>query len=104
MCNYKEIMSRETPTENGNVKLTHKIKKVTAKQNAINTATQNIRNSSDKTESDTTDIRKLLVTSKTIKCWKMLSLTRKLNPTSFQQSSKNLTILPYIQEQMIQII
>ena len=104
MCNYKEIMSRETPTENGNVKLTHEIKKVTAKQNAINTATQNIRNSSDKTESDTTDIRKLLVTSKTIKCWKMLSLTRKLNPTSFQQSSKNLTILPYIQEQMIQII
>ena len=39
MCNYKEIMSRETPTENGNVKLTHEIKKVTAKQNAINTAT-----------------------------------------------------------------
>ena len=50
MCNYKEIMSRENPTDNGNVKPTHEIKKVTAKQNAINTATQDIRNSSDKTD------------------------------------------------------
>ena len=32
MCNYKEIMSRENPTDNGNVKPTHEIKKVTAKQ------------------------------------------------------------------------
>ena len=104
MCNDKEIMSRENPTDNGNVKPTHEIKKVTAKQNAINTATQDIRNSSDKTDWMLENVK-----SYSQNWGKMLSLTRKievqkLNPTSFQQSSKNLTILPYIQEQTIQII
>ena len=35
---------------------------MTAKQNAINTATHNIQNTNDKTESDTPDKRKLPVT------------------------------------------
>ena len=50
MRNDKEIISRENPTDNGNVTTDLLNKKVTVKQNAINTATQGIKNSSDKTE------------------------------------------------------
>ena len=73
MRNDNEIRRRENTTDNGNV-----IKKVTAKQNAINTATQNIQNSYDKTESESTGKRKSPLTFipvdsmvKDIKGWKM---------------------------------
>ena len=38
--------------------------KVTIKENVVNTATQNTQNSNDKSESDTSDMRKLPVTVK----------------------------------------
>ena len=41
LCNDKEITSRENPTDNGNVTNDSQNKKETAKQNIINTATQN---------------------------------------------------------------
>ena len=57
----------------------------TVKQNAINTATQNIQNPNGKPESDTPDKRKLSVTIiladsmvKDIKGWKISSYTRKV--------------------------
>ena len=85
MCSNKEITSRENLTDNENVTNDSQNKKETVKQNINNTATQNIENSSDKTETDTTDMRKLLVTLilgdsmvKDIKGWKMSSSTRKI--------------------------
>ena len=83
--NDKEITSRENPTDNGNVTNDSQNKKETAKQNIINTVTQNIENPSDKIEIDTTGMRKLLVTLilgdsmvKDIKGLKMSSRTRKI--------------------------
>ena len=83
LCNDKEITSRENPTDNGNVTNDSQNKKETAKQNIINTVTQNIEN--PKVETDTTGMRKLLVTLilgdsmvKDIKGLKMSSRTRKI--------------------------
>ena len=59
---YLPLETEESPTENENTRTDSPNTEITAKQNAINTATQNLQNSNDKTESDTTDIRKLSVT------------------------------------------
>ena len=59
---YSPLETEESPTENENTKSDSPNTKATAKQNAINTATQNTQNSNDKTESDTPDKRKLPVT------------------------------------------
>ena len=59
---YSPLETEESPTENENTKSDSPNTKVTAKQNAINTATQNTQNSNDKTESDTPDKRKVPVT------------------------------------------
>ena len=113
------MRTEESPTENENTRTDSPNTKVTAKQNAINAATQNLQNSFDKTESDTPDKRKLPVTVilgdsmvKDIKSWKMSNCTRKvvvkhfsgaktkdMKPTSFQQSSKN--PISYTHEQTI---
>ena len=82
---YSPLENEESPTENENTRTDSPNTKVTVKQNAINTATQNSQNSSDKTESDTLDKKKLPVTVmlgdsrvKDIKGWKMSSRTRKV--------------------------
>ena len=59
---YSPLETEENPTENENARTDSPNKKITAKQNAINTATQNTHNSNDKTESDTPDKRKILIT------------------------------------------
>ena len=41
---YSTLESEESPTENGNTRINSPYVKVTARQNAINTATQNIQN------------------------------------------------------------
>ena len=56
------LETEESRAENENKRTDSPNTEITAKQNAINTATQNLQNSNDKTESDTTDIRKLSVT------------------------------------------
>ena len=81
--NDKEITSREKPTNNGNVTTDSLNKKTTARQNASKATTQNIQNSSDKSEIDTSDKRKLSVTlirgySMGIKSCKMSSRTHRL--------------------------
>ena len=82
---YSSLETEESPTENENARTDSLNTKVTAKQNAVNTATQNMQSSKDKTESDTPDKRKLPVTVtfgdsmvKDIKGWKMSSRTRKV--------------------------
>ena len=76
---YSPLETEESPTENENTRTDSPNTKIAGKQNAINTATQNIQNSNDKTENDTPDKRKLPVaiilddaTVKDIKGWKML--------------------------------
>ena len=59
---YSTLESDESPTENGNTRINSPNVKVTARQNAINTATQNTQNFKEKTESDTLENRKLPVT------------------------------------------
>ena len=59
---YSPFEIEENRTDNGNTRIDSLNKKVVAKQTIINTATQNIRNSNDKTESDTPDKRKFSVT------------------------------------------
>ena len=59
---YSTLESEESPTENGNTRINSPNVKVTARQNAINTATQNMQNFKEKTESDTLENRKLPVT------------------------------------------
>ena len=59
---YSTLESDESPTENGNTRINSPHVKVTARQNAINTATQNMQNFKEKTESDTLENRKLPVT------------------------------------------
>ena len=80
---YSPLKTEESPTGNENTKSDSPNTKVTAKQNAINTATQNTQNSNHKTESDRPDKRKLPVTViigdsmvKDIKGWKMSRSTR----------------------------
>ena len=59
---YSPLETEENPIDNVNIRTDSPNAKVTAKRNAINTATPNIQNSNDKTESDTTERRKLPVT------------------------------------------
>ena len=59
---YSPLETEKSPTRNENTRTDSPGTKITAKQNAINTATQNIQNSNDKTESDTPDKRMLPVT------------------------------------------
>ena len=82
---YSPLETEESPTENEDTRTDSPNTKITAKQNVINTATQNIQNSNNKTESDTPDKRKLPVTVilddsmvKDIKDWKMSSHTHKV--------------------------
>ena len=80
---YSPLETEESPTKNENTKSDSPNTKATATQKAINTATQSTQNSNDKTESDTTDQRKLPVTIlgdsmvKNIKGWKMSRSTCK---------------------------
>ena len=53
---YSPLETEENPTGNGNARIDSPNAKVTAKQKAINAATQNIQNSNDKTESDSPEI------------------------------------------------
>ena len=82
---YSPLKTEGSPTENENTKSDSPNTKVTGKQKAINTATQNTQNSNDKTESDTPDKRKLPGTVilsdsmvKDIKGWKMSRSTCKV--------------------------
>ena len=59
---HSPLEIEESPTENENARTDFLNTKATAKQNAINTATQNIQNLNDKTESNTPDKSKLPVT------------------------------------------
>ena len=82
---YLPLETEESPTENGNTRTDSANTKITAKQNVIHAATQNIKNFNDKTESDTPDKRKLPVSViqgdsmiKEIKDWKISSRTCKV--------------------------
>ena len=82
---YSPLETEESPTENENTRTDSPNTEITAKQNAINTATQNLQNSNNKSESDTPDKKKLPVTVipgdsmiNDIKGWKMSSHTRKV--------------------------
>ena len=82
---YSPLESEGIPTENENTKSDSPNTKETGKQKAINTATQNTKNSNNKTESDMPDKRKLPVTDilgdsmvKDIKGWKLSRSTRKV--------------------------
>ena len=93
---YSPLEIEESPTENENTKSNSPNTKVTAKQNAINTATQNTQNSNDKTKSDTPDKRKLpdiviLGDSvvKDIKGWKMSRSTHKVVVKHFSGAKTN---------------
>ena len=59
---YSTLESEDSPTENGNTRINLPNAKVTARQNAINTATQNMQNFKEKTERDIPENRKLPVT------------------------------------------
>ena len=58
---YSPLKTEENPNDSKNTR-TNSLKKVIAKQNPINTATQNMQNSNDKAEIDTLDKTKLPVT------------------------------------------
>ena len=82
---YSPLETEGSPTENENTKSDSPNTKETGKQKAINTATQNTKNSNNKSESDTPDKRKLPVTVilgdsmvKDIKGWKLSRSTRKV--------------------------
>ena len=82
---YSPLETEENPTEKGNTRIYLPNTKVTAKQSAINIATQNIPSFNDKTEKDTPDKRKLLVTVilgvsivNGIKAWKISTRTCKV--------------------------
>ena len=82
---YSPLETKGSPTENENTKSDSPNTKETGKQKAINTATQNTKNSNNKTESDTPDKRKLPVTVilgdsmvQDIKGWKLSRSTRKV--------------------------
>ena len=60
---YSPLETEDSPTENENTRSGSPDTKVTAKQNAINKATQNTQNSNNKTESDIPDKRKFPVTA-----------------------------------------
>ena len=115
---YSPLETEASPTENENTRTDSPNTKVTAKQNAINTATQNTQNSNDKTESDTPDKRKLPVTVilgdsmvKDIKGWKMSRSTCKVIVKHFSGAKSKdmktyvipavLTISSYTQKQTI---
>ena len=59
---YWPLETEESPTENKNTRTDKPTTTITAKQNAIDTATQDTQKSNDKKESDTPDKRKLPVT------------------------------------------
>ena len=59
---YWPLETEESPTENKNTRTDKPTTTITAKQNAIDTATQDTQKSNDKKESDTPDKRKLSVT------------------------------------------
>ena len=87
---YSPFETEESLTENENTRTDSPNTEITAKQNSITTATQNLQNSNDKTESDTSDKRKLPVTVilgdfmvKDIKGWKISSRTRKVGVKHF---------------------
>ena len=61
---YSPLETEESPTENENARTDSPNTKVMVKQNAINTATQDTKNSNAQTESDTADKKKLPVTVK----------------------------------------
>ena len=80
---YSPLESEESPTENKNTRTDSPNTKITAKQNAINTATQSKQNSNG--TPDIPDKRKLPVTviigdsmAKGIKGWKTSRCTRKV--------------------------
>ena len=50
---YLPLETEKNPTENENTRTDSPNTEITAKQNAINTATENLQNFNDKTESDT---------------------------------------------------
>ena len=58
---YSPLETEDSPTVNENTRSGSPDTKVIAKQNAINTATQNTQNSNNKTESDIPDKRKFPV-------------------------------------------
>ena len=58
----KTLKTEESPTENKNTRTDSTNTEMTAKQNAINKATQNLQNSNDKTKSETPDKKKFPVT------------------------------------------
>ena len=82
---YSPLETDESPTESENTRTDSPNTELTAKQNSVNTATQNLQNFNDKTESDTPDKTKLPVTVilgdsmvKDIKGWKMSNGTHQV--------------------------
>ena len=120
-----QLETEENPTDNKNITTDSLNKKITASQNAINKANQNVQNSSIKLKEMhrtkgssqlpshllTLWFKGILWTLKAGKCqaviarlWWNISEVKKLrtgNPTSIQQSNKNLKILSHTQEQTI---
>ena len=93
---YLPLENEESPTENENTRTDSPNTEITVKQNAINTATQNLQNSNNKTKSDTPNKRKLPVTVilgdsmvKDIKARKMSSCTRKVVVKHFSGTKTN---------------
>lgn len=78
---YAELESVDFPAINRKETTKSLKKKVTAKQNVINTVNQNIQNSNDRSERETSDKKKLPVTvvlgDFMVKGWKMSSRARK---------------------------
>ena len=111
---YSPLETEDSPTENENTKSDSPNTKVTGKQKAINTATQNTQNSNDKTESDTPDKRKLPVTVilgdsmiKDIKGWKMSHCTHKVILKHFSSAkTKDMKsyIIPTVEQKLDNII
>ena len=108
------LETEDSPTKNENTRPDSPNTKITAKQNGINTATQNTQNSNDKTESDTLEKRKLPVSVirgyfmvKDIKSWKMSSRTCKVVVKHFSSAkTKDMKscVIPIVEQKTDNII
>ena len=109
---YSPLKTEENPNDSKNTR-TNSLKKVIAKQNLINIATENIQNSNDEAEIDTPDKTKLPVTVilydsmvKDTKGWKISSRTHKVVVKHFSGAKTNMKsyIIPTVKQKTDDII
>ena len=109
---YSPLKTEENPNDSKNTR-TNSLKKVIAKQNPINTATQNMQNFNDKAEIDTLDKTKLPVTVivydsmvKDTKGCKISSRTHKVVVKHFSGAKTNMksSIIPTVKQKTDDII